>query len=448
MKNKPAFAQTVLFAIGLGVMLLGSPLFSQEPAQEVTIDPEDCGNAQCHASILERRYVHDALEDDCTTCHESNGNPHPTAEGPEYSLSEDPPDLCYSCHDENNTRSVVHSPVEDGDCLTCHDPHGSPNKFFLAYASIDSLCQDCHDLDFQELPVLHGPVKAGECTSCHNPHESDTQALLQEPKPGLCFSCHSEVEEQAGMATLHPPFEEDCQDCHEPHGSTFPSLLVEKVPTLCYDCHDDVQETAKTSPVKHSPVFDKKSCLNCHSPHSSNVETLLTNSQKNLCFECHNQKIKVDGRTIANIQKVVEQSNYLHEPLESDGCVVCHQPHGAPYAALLESTFPRKNYAEPRVENYELCFGCHDSEMMLAPIVDSDITDFRDGRRNLHYLHINQKKGRTCRNCHNVHGAERPRLIPAHVPFGKWEMPIKFQFKKNGGTCQPGCHEALTYERD
>ena len=35
------------------------------------------------------------------------------------------------------------------------------------------------------------------------------------------------------------------------------------------------------------------------------------------------------------------------------------------------------------------------------------VTDFRYGNVNLHKLHVNREKGRTCRACHNIHASDQ-----------------------------------------
>ena len=84
---------------------------------------------------------------------------------------------------------------------------------------------------------------------------------------------------------------------------------------------------------------------------------------------------------------------------------------------------------------------------MLAKETDS-LTDFRDGRINLHYLHVNKaKRGRSCRACHDTHASTNPMHVRESVPFGKWQMPISFTPTKTGGTCMAGCHKKLSYDR-
>ncbi len=75
-------------------------------------------------------------------------------------------------------------------------------------------------------------------------------------------------------------------------------------------------------------------------------------------------------------------------------------------------------------------------------------TDFRNGDTNLHFLHVNKEKGRTCRACHDTHGSNRPKHVTEGVPFGSWEIPINFQETPKGGSCAPGCHAERDYYND
>ena len=78
------------------------------------------------------------------------------------------------------------------------------------------------------------------------------------------------------------------------------------------------------------------------------------------------------------------------------------------------------------------------------------ITGFRDGDRNLHLIHVNDKaKGRTCRACHEVHASRRPFHMREKVPYGAsgWQLKINFEQLPNGGSCAPACHWKETYIR-
>ena len=75
------------------------------------------------------------------------------------------------------------------------------------------------------------------------------------------------------------------------------------------------------------------------------------------------------------------------------------------------------------------------------------VTYFRNGKTNLHTLHVNQKKGRTCRACHDVHASNQEDHIREEFRFGMMDIPIEYKKNENGGTCIPGCHNQRSYDR-
>ena len=77
-----------------------------------------------------------------------------------------------------------------------------------------------------------------------------------------------------------------------------------------------------------------------------------------------------------------------------------------------------------------------------------DLTDFRNGDLNLHFMHVNKDpRGRTCRACHETHASNLPKHIREKVPYGSWVLPIQFTKTDTGGSCLPGCHIAKGYDR-
>ncbi|MEJ2108603.1 MAG: cytochrome c3 family protein, partial [Acidobacteriota bacterium] len=136
-----------------------------------------------------------------------------------------------------------------------------------------------------------------------------------------------------------------------------------------------------------------------------------------------------------------------HGPIQFRECSECHNPHGSPYFRLLTDMYPERLYAPFFESNYALCFRCHESTLAEEEQADS-LTEFRDGERNLHFLHVNKTSmGRTCRLCHDAHAGSEPQYIPESVTFGNWDLPIKFTKTENGGSCEPGCHAAQSYDR-
>jgi predicted CXXCH cytochrome family protein len=233
---------------------------------------------------------------------------------------------------------------------------------------------------------VHEPLKEGKCLDCHNPHSSDNKSLVKTAKVGE--SCRGK--------------------CHE---------LNEGVRNL------------------HKPFADGE-CDRCHDSHSSNYRYLLINDQRLLCFSCHED-------TKAELDKF----KYIHKPVVDRGCTVCHEPHGSDYFRILVKEYSPEFYAPSDISNYDLCFSCHQTDKVLVKETENS-TDFRNGKTNLHYLHVNTpERGRTCRTCHATHASNEPKHLRKTVPYGGWEIPIQFKKTETGGNCSPGCHNSRAYDR-
>jgi len=392
----------------------------------------NCTAGPCHAKLVKAELVHPATES-CDTCHESVATPHPQAGKKGFKLAQEQPALCFGCHDPMGKKSHVHPPVQDGTCTTCHDPHASAQAKLLTQPPKE-LCETCH-AEKTAFKHPHGPVSAGDCTACHTPHESDSKGLLLKQGDDLCFGCHLDVADARKMKNVHPALEGGCTTCHDPHGAEHPKLLAEEGAQVCYQCHAEVGEALKTATVVHAPIKDEKGCASCHSPHASDNAKLLLKPQKETCLGCHG--------TI-----LTKNMTVLHGPINDGMCVACHSPHSSLNPKLLVKSFPEDPYAPYADTQYELCFTCHKRDLLQYPDT-SFATGFRDGDRNLHYLHVNNKqKGRSCKLCHNIHGGDNPTLIAQTVPFGKWNLPLKFVKTDTGGGCSPGCHKPLWYDRE
>ena len=391
---------------------------------------ESCVSAQCHATLLQKKTVHPATES-CDNCHESTATPHPQKGKQTFKLTQAVPELCSTCHDAFGAKAHVHPPVKEGDCTGCHDPHASDQPKLLAQPLMD-LCTTCHG-DKVEFKNVHGPVAAGECTECHTPHESDTPKLLVKAGAQLCFGCHSDVQEALNKKDVHPPAAEGCTDCHNPHGSEHAKLLQAEGKELCFTCHSDISDLIEKAKVVHPPVQTEKACASCHSPHASDNAKLLLKTGKELCVDCHK-----------NI--ITARMTVVHGPIKEGICTPCHNPHASANERLLVKEFRTDPYVAYNDKEYELCFTCHNRDLLAYPDT-SFATNFRNGERNLHYVHVNKEKGRNCTFCHELHGSENAKLIAQNVNFGKWKLPINFKKTDTGGSCSPGCHKPQTYDR-
>ena len=295
----------------------------------------------------------------------------------------------------------------------------------------------------------HGPAEQGECTLCHDPHASSNSTLLLAEGLELCGDCHDDVADQIESAEyVHDPVEDSCTECHNPHSGPRPKMLRAEKRQLCNECHDDVVEEAENAAVDHAPTVTKDECLNCHSPHASNNPANLRKPEPDLCLECHNKPLESGDTVLIDMQGLLLQKKEWHQPIREDGCSACHQPHGSANSRILKEPFPTGFYADFDPDLYALCFSCHE-ELAVTVQWTRTLTGFRDGDRNLHFLHVAKaRRGRTCRACHELHASQNPLHIRDEVPYGKWMMPIDFEKTKTGGSCHPGCHEFKIYDSE
>jgi len=263
-----------------------------------------------------------------------------------------------------------------------------------------------------------------------------------------CTDCHSDVIDKE---TKHPAALDDgCTNCHQSNDSIHPKpgtktfTLADKVPDLCFTCHDAIKTDITTLKTVHRIINQKKFCINCHSPHSSQNKKLLLNEEKTLCLSCHNKEIKTQTRVIENINQTLKNKN-VHPAIEG-GCEACHKPHASANNFLLNNAFPKEQYALALKDSFALCFDCHDSGLLENETTSSS-TNFRNGDKNLHFVHINGTKGRSCVMCHNIHASNNAHLIIDKVNFGNWKFKLNYNSTETGGSCAPACHSEKTYNR-
>ncbi len=319
---------------------------------------------------------------------------------------------CYDCHQNLKAafeaKKVVHKPVKDNDCESCHKRHGFANTLILVDNSSE-LCFTCH-ADLKEkfaVGTKHAPMEVGKCWDCHEPHAADKKGLLRNYEgviddPGSCLACHGKELESALDGTVpHPPFTKlDCAACHDPHNSEHAGLLKKDVSALCADCHDPKDK--KTLAAHEGKAIAGLECAECHSGHSTNSAGLMsgnshapfsegqcdvchapvtdpaaiqfTDGKKpgELCGECHSEQ--VDATALAIPHAAVEKVN----------CDACHQPHSSRHGKLL-----KENQAN-------LCGECHDDLLTGDKMVAHAPAILGD-----------------CSGCHEVHGSNKEHLLAA-----------------------------------
>lgn len=201
-------------------------------------------------------------------------------------------ETCLQCHPQQQrqlTDLSTHPPFNTGECTACHLQHPPAQAAAhpaLLKAEISDLCLTCHADKRQQqgLAFVHRPFGNGQCTSCHDPHGSSTEPVLKAPNNELCFTCHRGVAQSLSLPVQHPPFQQgNCTTCHEPHASDQAGQLRTTTKELCFSCH--AGPIARMN-MQHKPVQEGW-CPSCHQPHAGQYDTLLRAPGNELCLSCH-----------------------------------------------------------------------------------------------------------------------------------------------------------------
>ncbi|MCA9293461.1 MAG: hypothetical protein KDA20_06585 [Phycisphaerales bacterium] len=441
----PKLARNIWLAgASLAALLAGGllmPAQAQLAAQDRAVKTsKTCAN-ECHIEIWDRSVMHGPAASDCSACH-LQGNP----DEHKFFLVADKEKLCLRCHDLPHD-DQMHPPVRDGLCLACHDPHGSEHENLLVADPV-RLCNQCHQDSFSNAKFVHGPVAVGACVLCHEGHSAPRAALLRKSPQELCLTCHDDVLQIKEGEHLHEALQQDCTACHDPHAADHRYLLQSAAPQLCSTCHEEVIAEMTNHAVVHGALQEENGCSGCHAPHKSTLPKLQKAPQPDICLNCHNKPTEDHtGKTLPNMAKLLADNPNHHGPIREGQCTACHSPHSADHFRLLTDEYPTEFYAPFDPERYKLCFECHIPDLVKTE-KGVGLTKFRDRDLNLHYLHVNQEKGRTCRACHEVHASSRPAHIREAVPYGSagWMLEINFEQSPTGGTCAPACHSPRTYD--
>lgn len=279
---------------------------------------------------------------------------------------------------------------------------------------------------------------------CLHPVVSAEEITLQPGQSCTTASCHTGIVEKK-FVHLIAADGRACVICHLQAESDQHSFkMLAEGSELCTMCHD---RNLFKGEVVHGPV-GKGECTKCHDPHATEHYKQTRAALPDLCFECHSKTQKVTkGKELPSPQETYEDEKTVHHlPFGIGQCTMCHEAHASPNHRLLKGVYPGAFYASYSKDKY-ICFNCHDEAAFSEPRTLST-TAFRNGNLNLHYRHVNRKKGRTCRACHHHHSAENPKLIREKVDFGKRHIVINdFELSETGGTCGPTCHPKVSYDR-
>lgn len=198
--------------------------------------------SQCHATPHQQSMLasdpHGRNGVSCSSCH----GVHSQTVG---LVIDEGQQFCYTCHRtvaaQFEARSAHPLLAENIRCTDCHSLGTNADPMFAV--GHDWTCQNCHGeksgpFRFEHSITYAHLVEGGNCVECHDPHGSPNDRLLSQPGNGLCWQCHGTPPGHFG-AHAGITVGADCVDCHtEIHGSdTDPNFLDPELPMkLGIDC--------------------------------------------------------------------------------------------------------------------------------------------------------------------------------------------------------------------
>ncbi len=177
----------------------------------------------CHSTMLNETFgknrIHWPLVDEtgCLHCHEAHAAKEKKLLAGPMSV------LCGRCHSDTMAVQVTlaekeqqekaaakgrpikgaltHSPIQGGDCSSCHLPHASDNVYLMQQASIIDGCGTCHDwlkhtshpMGEKQTDPRNKNLKV-DCLSCHRSHGTGYRHMITFPTTtDLCVQCHKQL---------------------------------------------------------------------------------------------------------------------------------------------------------------------------------------------------------------------------------------------------------------
>ena len=378
-------ALLVLILLAMVALLLSRASAAVHPIPlEKNVDAAKC--LECHEDKSKGKFVHSAIAMGCLSCHEVRVNKDITRI---KLITTTPQSLCITCHadkDAATLKGTVHPPAVR-DCIKCHDPHTSDNKFQLLKATLgdkkDNLCLSCHTQG-TNVPAKgsrHAALDMG-CDACHTTHkvgEKGKQEFddhLTKAVPALCMDCHDVKDAALIKAHQGQPFATArCTQCHDPHQSAQPKLMArfthppfaEKTCEICHapakdgkvvltntdtralcaTCHSDQVDKIDKAKVPHPGAQGE--CLACHNPHAGKTPGFLQPDPVRACLACHSDQADQFKKA------------HLHQPAFGQACAICHEPHGGENEHLLRAK---------KVD--DLCLECHGPESPAPKKVEGE----------------------------------------------------------------------------
>ena len=323
-----------------------------------------------------------------------------------------------------------------------------------------------HNLSVSGTGTFKSGTETRICVFCHTPHNASPMTplwnkeiqpqtysvyestTLRAPQPlpqptgstKLCLSCHdgtialgtvvsgANLGLGATLPTSSPAYFGLDLSTHHPVSFSYSDSLP----------YPELADPAMLPAAVRLSGLDTVQCTSCHNPHDDSYGMFLSmdNRYSALCLACHtDQDWSASGHAtstdpVAGILPVSPKTWPNWPTVAEWGCGVCHWPHFAQSAPLL-------NFA-----SFDYCLECHSSipggPYHVSPAVKgpgASIDSPRDGiradikgqvkKKSGHHMQpaTGMKKNRlvkgpqnvTCADCHNLHKARRQNAVAPYV---------------------------------
>ena len=383
---------------------------------------------------------HVRLEDgqmQCTSCHD----PHDNRYGNFLVVDNIESALCLTCHDKEYWALSEHrsSPaIWDG---LSNDPWPHTDEKTVR----DNACASCHRPHSAGMPdrLLVSPIEEDNCLNCHNGHVADTNIEAEFAKASTHPIYQNNWVHDPTEDLVNPPRHVECSDCHNPHASMAydasapaasgalegvagitsagtPIDPLQNEYELCFRCHADSiqrgsalvsrQIVQTNTRIEFDPTNASHHAVvaAAENPDVPSLITPWTESSLLYCTDCHNSDQSPDTGNIG-----------------SNG------PHGSVWTPILERRLVFTDHQPESASVYALCYKCHSRNSILS---DESFTG--------HRLHVDEEQT-ACTTCHDPHGVtDNTHLINFNMDYVTPQDGI-MEFIDTGrfsGNCTLSCH--------
>lgn len=380
--------------------------------------------------------LEDGLMLQCTSCHDPHKNQH----GMFLVMSNQGSALCLSCHDKTGWSTSSHSTngaISTTACQNCHQPHGAPGNFHL----------------------LQNQVEEGNClTNCHNGvgegvNVQDNSSKFYNHPVDYAAGVHRVTEDALSM-DKHV----ECVDCHNPHQVNGVDAPLAD-PPLVNGRLKGVKGVDIAGTIVAEAANEYELCFNCHADNAfynnTQVIRLIQETNERLRFDPTNPSfhpVTALGKNtnVPSLRPEYSESSriYCSDCHGSDssvrvGGIGADGPHGSIYPHILIAQYEQDSYPlSYSVNNYALCFRCHDPDVLFA---QGGLTTFSNGANSSHRTHV-VGRGTPCSACHDPHGV--PITGGATVNGNSRLINFDIRFTDPGGvfdladkSCTVSCHQ-------